>query len=169
MSNLLTTDPEHRQLVLYSHPEPAEIKQFKSELLKKVLLAKTRCSVPKFEIKTDRYCEFIEQNALVVRWDGAIAPCYRFLHTATEFVEGRRKEIHACIFGNVQHESVLDIWNQRDYAWFRYQVHNSSFPSCIDCQLKDGCEFIKSTISDCWGNENSCADCLWSRGIIRCP
>lgn len=169
MSNLLTSSPEHRHLVLYPQPEPLEIKQFKSELLKKVLLDKTRCSVPKFEIKTDRYCEFIEQDALVVRWDGAVAPCYRFLHTGTEFIEGRRKEIRACTFGQVMDESLLEIWNRRDYAWFRYLVRNSSFPSCIDCQFKDGCEFIKSTVSDCWGNENSCADCLWSRGIIRCP
>ncbi len=169
MSNLLPTNTKHEGLPLYSNPEPVEITQFKNRFLQKALLERTRCTTPKFEILTDRYCDFIEKNALVIRWDGAIAPCYRLLHSAEEYVEGRRKEIKACSFGNVRDQQLLEIWNNRDYAWFRYLVHNSIYPSCIDCTLKEGCEFIKSTESDCWGNEHTCADCLWSRGIIRCP
>jgi Fe-coproporphyrin III synthase len=169
MSNLLPTDVSHESLSLYLKPEPAEIRQFRNRLFQKVLLEKTKCTVPKFEIRTERFCEFVEQNALVIRWDGDIAPCYRFLHTSREIVEGRQKEIKACTFGNIRQTSLLDIWNDRSYAWFRFMVHHSIYPSCIDCPLKDGCEFIKSTESDCWGNENSCADCLWSRGIVRCP
>ncbi|MBU2513172.1 tungsten cofactor oxidoreductase radical SAM maturase [bacterium] len=169
ISNLLPTHKEHESLSLYLKAEPEVIKQFKNRLLQKALLEKTRCTTPKFGIQTDRFCNFIEQNALVIRWDGEIAPCYRFLHSAEEFVEGRRKEIKACSFGNIRDKPLLDVWNDRSYAWFRFQVHHSIYPSCIDCPLKNGCEFIKSTDSDCWGNEHSCADCLWSRGIIRCP
>lgn len=169
MSNLLPADWEHASLSLYPHPEPAEIKAFRNHLFQKVLLEKTRCTIPKFEIRTERYCNFVEQDALVIRWDGKVAPCYRFLHTGREFIEGRDKEIRTCIFGDVQQQSLLDIWNDRSYAWFRFLVHHSIYPSCTDCHLKDGCEFIKSTESDCWGNEHSCSDCLWSRGIVRCP
>jgi Fe-coproporphyrin III synthase len=169
MSNLLPTHESHESLSLYLKPEPEVITLFKNRLLQKALLERTRCTTPKFEIQTERFCDFVEKNAMVIRWDGKIAPCYRFLHSAEEYVEGRRKEIKACLFGDVSNQPLLDIWNDRNYAWFRFQVHHSIYPSCIDCPLKDGCEFIKSTESDCWGNEHSCADCLWSRGIIRCP
>lgn len=169
MSNLLPTAPSHESLSLYMRPEPEEIKRFRNKLFKEVLLEKTRCTVPRFEIRTERFCEFVEQNAMVIRWDGEVSPCYRFLHSGVEIVEGRQKEIRACSFGNLMQKPLLDIWNDRNYAWFRFLVHHSIYPSCIDCDLKEGCEFIKSTKSDCWGNENSCADCLWSRGIVRCP
>jgi Fe-coproporphyrin III synthase len=169
MSNLLPSSDKHERLTLYPNPEPDEIKNFKNCLLQNVLLEKTRCTAPKFEILTERFCEFVEQDAMVIRWDGEIAPCYRFLHSGSEFVQGRHKEIKSCTFGNVQEASLLEIWNDRNYAWFRFLVHHSIYPSCIDCPLKDGCEFIKTTEADCWGNENTCADCLWSRGIVRCP
>jgi radical SAM protein with 4Fe4S-binding SPASM domain len=169
LSNLLPVSPNQKEQTLYPGKEPDELRQFRAERLQKVLLDKIRCSVPKFEIQTERFCEFVEQKSLVVRWDGAVSPCYRFLHSSVEYCDGRRKDIKAATFGNLTDKSLLEIWNNRDYAWFRYQVHNSIYPSCIDCQLKDGCQFIKSTESDCWGNENSCSDCLWARGIIRCP
>lgn len=169
LSNLLPATTEHQQLVLYPFPEPEEVKDFKSTFLLNVLLDRMLCQAPNFEVYTERSCDFIENNALVIRWDGEIAPCYRFLHSRDEIVLGKTKTVHACSFGNVRENSLLDIWNKRKYAWFRYTVHNSRYPSCIDCTFRDGCDFIESTESDCWGNENSCADCLWSRGIVKCP
>jgi radical SAM protein with 4Fe4S-binding SPASM domain len=124
---------------------------------------------PKFELLTERKCQFIEQDATVIRSDGEVAPCYRLLHSYTEYIFGRGKEVDAFSFGNVFKDTLLDIWNGRDYKSFRYSVKNALFPSCTDCSLRDSCDFCLTTDSDCFGNLPSCADCLWSRGIVQCP
>lgn len=169
LSNLLPATPEHGKLVLYPFPEPEVVTAFKTHLLQKILLDNVLCSTPQFEVRTERSCDFIENRALVIRWDGEVAPCYRFLHSRNEIVLDNTKVITPCLFGNIRERSLLNIWNDRKYCWFRFTVHNSLYPSCIDCPLRDGCEFIESTNADCWGNEHSCADCLWARGLVKCP
>ncbi|AEX85897.1 putative Fe-S oxidoreductase [Marinitoga piezophila KA3] len=131
--------------------------------------AKVSAIIPNFRLKTERHCNFIENNATVIRWDGEVVPCYRFLHDGIEYVYGQKKEIRAYSFGNVEKKSLYEIWTSKDYSWFRYKVKNALFPSCTDCDLKDGCHFIENTDLDCWGNTPSCADCIWWRNIIMCP
>ena len=169
LSNLLPANQEQGQLVLYPLPEAEEITIFKDTLFRNILLDKIRYKTPTFEINTERSCDFIDNHALVIRWDGEVAPCYRLLHSRNEIVLDKTKEVRACSFGNIRQKSLLDIWNTREYAWFRFTVRNNRYPSCIDCPLRDGCEFIESTKADCWGNENTCADCLWARRFVKCP
>jgi tungsten cofactor oxidoreducase radical SAM maturase len=169
LSNLLPANETQQNLILYPQPEPEEVTTFKAELFRNILLDKIRCKVPFFEAQTERFCDFVDAHALVIRWDGEVAPCYRLLHTRDEIVLEKTKKVKACSFGNITREHLLDIWNSREYAWFRYTVRNSRYPSCLDCSLREGCEFIESTEADCWGNEHSCADCLWARRFVRCP
>ena len=169
LSNLLPANDAQKELVLYPRPEAKEIAAFRNELFQNILLDKVHCQTPAFEIKTERSCDFIENQATVIRWDGAVAPCYRLLHARKEIVLNVTKEVCAYSFGNLLEHRLLDIWNRREYAWFRFSVHNSRYPSCIDCSLRDGCEFILSTAADCWGNEHTCADCLWMRRLVKCP
>jgi len=98
-----------------------------------------------------------------------VVPCYRFLHSYTEFIFGRKKEVIAHSFGNVFKEKLSDIWTSKDYEVFRYNVKNAIYPSCTDCSLRNVCDFTKDTEFDCWGDNPSCADCLWARGISKCP
>jgi tungsten cofactor oxidoreducase radical SAM maturase len=130
---------------------------------------KVRLQFPKFNLQTDRVCQFIENKSAVIRWDGEVAPCYRFLHSYTEYIFGREKDVNAYSFGNVFEKSLLDIWTSREYESFRYIVKNAIYPSCTDCSLRDYCDFTKNTDLDCWGNNPSCGDCLWARGLIQCP
>lgn len=169
LSNLLPATEEHQRLVLYPFPETDEVRAFKAGFLLNILLDRMLCHTPYFEVNTERSCDFVENHALVIRWDGEVAPCYRFLHSRNEIVLDNTKVIKPCLFGNIREKSLLDIWNDRKYTWFRFTVHNSRYPSCIDCPFRDGCNFIESTETDCWYNENSCADCLWARGIVKCP
>ena len=105
-------------------------------------------------------------KTLFVRWDGEIAPYCRFLHTVKEYVFKIKKRIYAYIFGNINKEYIYDIWNKRDYKWFRFIVENSIYSSYIDCVFNESCDFIKDTEIDCWGGLPSCANCLWLRNII---
>ncbi|AEA33756.1 tungsten cofactor oxidoreductase radical SAM maturase [Hippea maritima] len=164
ISNLLPTNMAFIDRTLY----PSEDKEILKDLLK-VATGNMSMTLPYFSIKTERKCNFIDKKSTVIRWDGGVAPCYRFLHSSKEFVLGREKTIYTHTFGNVNSENLLDIWNKRDYKWFRFTVENALYPSCIDCNFNDSCSFVKDTEMDCWGLSPSCADCLWSRNVIICP
>jgi tungsten cofactor oxidoreducase radical SAM maturase len=125
--------------------------------------------LPNFKLMTERRCEFDENNAAVVRWDGEVSPCYRFLHTYYEYIFGRKKKVNAYSFGNLREKSLTEIWTSREYSRFRFIMKNYMYPSCTDCPLRDACDFVKTTEVDCWGNTPSCADCLWARRIVMCP
>ena len=125
--------------------------------------------LPELFLRTERHCDFIEKKTVIVRWDGEVAPCYRFLHSYPEVVYGREKWVSAMSFGNVRRESLKEIWTSRSYLWFRYLVAHFQFPSCTDCPLVDACAYVKGTEMDCWSNMPSCGDCLWARKIILCP
>ncbi len=130
---------------------------------------KVRLDFPRFDLQTERICRFMETKSAVIRWDGEVAPCYRFLHSYTEYIFGRVKKVLAHSFGNVFERGLQNIWTDADYITFRYMIKNSLYPSCTDCSLRDVCDFAKDTDYDCWGTHPSCGDCLWARGLIQCP
>lgn len=168
ISNLLPVYEHFLGLELYSEDSKEKDVELR-KLISNAVTAKVSAVIPNFKLKTERHCNFIEKNATVIKWDGEVVPCYRFLHDGIEYVYGQKKEIKSHSFGNINKFSLSEIWTSKDYSWFRYKVKNSLFPSCTDCDLKDGCQFIETTAQDCWGNEPSCADCLWWRNIIMCP
>lgn len=163
-SNILPIKDDMIDSILYLKDEPEEISKTRW-----IGYSKTNMVIPNFELKTERYCNFMENHSLVVRWDGEICPCYRLLHSGKEIVMGRHKQIVSQSFGNITSDGLLDIWNRRDYTWFRYKVENALFPSCTDCSLEEVCHYVETTEIDCWGNSPSCADCLWYRKILICP
>lgn len=125
-------------------------------------------SFPYMEIKTERHCHFIENDYTYIDFKGDVVPCYRFASTYKEYVFGRKKQVKKYAFGNVNTQALDDIYQSDAYRDFRHAVHYSLHPSCVDCELRDGCDFIESTEYDCSGYSPSCADCLWNRRIIRC-
>jgi tungsten cofactor oxidoreducase radical SAM maturase len=119
---------------------------------------------------TERKCSFVENMSAVIRWDGAVAPCYRHLHGCTEVYYRRSKEVPAFSFGSLQDSGLREIWTQPDYQQFRYRVANSLYPSCNDCPFVEGCDLaVRQAEGDCDGGRPSCGDCLWSRGMVICP
>ncbi len=127
-----------------------------------------RLLMPESALRTQRYCRFVGGSSLSVAWDGAVSPCYPFLHSHTAYVLGRRKEMQRWTLGNLRERPLAEIWMAPEYLRFRSRVRRFDFPSCADCVTVDGCYFSQTNAEDCWGNAPSCADCLWARGIIRC-
>lgn len=164
ISNLLPIEQEYDHLKLY----PADNAKYLEKFIR-IARGKSHLILPYFNLKTERTCNFVNNRSVVIRWDGAVAPCYRLLHDSTEIILGREKQIIAKIFGNINEMTLYEIWNSRDFKWFRFTVQNALYPSCLDCDFNDVCEFVKTTENDCWGNNGSCGDCLWSRNIIICP
>lgn len=52
------------------------------------------------------------------------------------------------------------------YIWFCFMMKNYMYFFCIDCDLREVCDFVKMIDIDCWGNELSCVDCFWLRRIV---
>lgn len=125
--------------------------------------------LPKSQLRTDRHCRFVETQSAVVRWDGQVSPCYRFLHSYPEYVFGRHKLIEAHSFGSLREKSLLEIWTSPEFMNYRYKVITGGYPSCTDCEFVNGCDIVARTDMDCLGNAPSCGDCLWARGITVCP
>ncbi len=168
LSNVIPTREIFVDEAVY-HNMPEDFNEYFDKFKIEAALRRFPYQLPRFELNTERKCDFIETKSTVIRWDGEVAPCYRFLHTYKEYIFGREKQVYAHSFGNVKEESLIDIWTGRDYTEFRWKVKNAIYPSCTDCPLRDVCELTKDTIVDCWGMEPSCADCLWSRRIAMCP
>nr|CAA56172.1 cofactor modifying protein [Pyrococcus furiosus DSM 3638] len=166
VSNLLPLTPEQVNDIVYDGS--IDMTPIVNELYK-IAHNGLYIKLPYFELKTERVCDFDENKVAVIRWDGEVVPCYRFLHTYREYIFGREKKVNTYSFGNVREKSLADIWTSERYTWFRFITKNYLYPSCTDCSLRDACDFVKTTDIDCWGNEPSCADCLWSRRIVMCP
>ena len=124
---------------------------------------------PMTKFSSEHRCAFVENEAVFITADGNVAPCYRFAHDGLEFVFGRKKKVRAYYFGNILEKPLKDIWDQDDYLDFRYRNYASRYPSCIDCDYVECCDYITTSEADCRANEPSCADCLWCRELIECP
>lgn len=122
----------------------------------------------KFEFRMERQCDFDENNVVVVRWDGEVVFCYCFFYIYKEYIFGREKKVNVYFFGNVKEQSLVDIWMSEKYIWFCFMMKNYMYFFCIDCDLREVCDFVKMIDIDCWGNELSCVDCFWLRRIVQC-
>ncbi len=121
---------------------------------------------PKMYWGSESHCRFIGDRSLVIGWDGGISPCYALLHSYQCYVFDRLKHVSRYSIGNVRERRLLELWTSEEYVRFRHKVRAFEFPSCMDCGM--GCGYTDIN-QDCWGADPSCADCLYARGIVRCP
>jgi tungsten cofactor oxidoreducase radical SAM maturase len=168
VSNLLPVDEAAASQILYRRYENQEVRKLFHQIRNYSLKLGLRVKLPEFELKTERRCAFVDQNAAYITSTGEVVPCYRLSHHSTEYVFGRPKTIQQYTFGDLNHQSLQEIWQNKEYRSFRDRVYNNHYPSCIDCELVDGCELVKSTSFDCYGVSPSCADCLWARNFVFC-
>ncbi|MEG6585717.1 tungsten cofactor oxidoreductase radical SAM maturase [Dendrosporobacter sp. 1207_IL3150] len=126
-------------------------------------------TIPEMQLRTQRTCNFVTNKAMAITAQGYVSPCYAFMHSYDCYILGRKKHSDAYYFGNIAEQSLADIWMKPEYARFRWLVKHSLYPSCTDCRQVDGCATAQTNEIDCWGNQPSCADCLWARNIVLCP
>ncbi len=112
-----------------------------------------RLELPRiFADEKKRYCPY--ENALFIRADLKISPCAEFAYSHRLFVNDREKEVRAVI-------SPAPEFQSKKKKLTHY------YPWCGDCQLTHGCWFLEEAM-DCYGNQPSCSECLFSTGIARC-
>ncbi len=125
--------------------------------------------LPRMHWSAERRCKFIHDRATVVGWDGSVVPCYALSHNYAYYaLDGRKKNVSRYTLGNVNEQTLAEIWMSETYTRFRGEVRTFHFPSCPDCDLRETCD-LREENEGCWGWNPSCADCLWAQDIIKCP
>lgn len=168
VSNLLPATMADQDLILYGPYESLPSKKLFQKIRTHALRKGLDVKLTEYRLKTERRCRFVENDTLVINSKGDVNPCYRFAHDGTEVVFGREKKIQAHAFGNVISEHLKDVWESEGYRTYRAMVYDNHYPSCTDCDLVDGCDMVRDTLGDCYGNAPSCGDCLWVRNLIYC-
>ncbi len=170
ISNLIPQIDENKDKILYTNEgNNKEMKDLWNRARNYAFRKGVTIYLPNIQLKTERGCNFIDDVTTYVSAEGDVIPCYRLSHDYDEYVFGRKKRVTKHTFGNIMDSSLLGIWNSKEYQKYRYVVHNNLYPSCMDCDLVEGCEFPKETLEDCFGCLPSCADCLWGRKFVMCP
>jgi tungsten cofactor oxidoreducase radical SAM maturase len=169
VSNVLPYTEELREEVLYSYEPVPPFKASGWALKLDAWVSWATQEMPRMHWGAERRCRFVQDHATVVGWDGSVSPCYALSHNYSYYtVDGRKKQVNRYILGNVNDQSLADIWTSEEYVRFRSEVKAYRFPSCPDCDLRESCDLRERNLG-CWGWNPSCADCLWAQGIIRCP
>ena len=169
VSNIIPQIEDNKDNILYRRYENIDLKNLFDKVMIYGLHKGVKIKLPNYELKTIRECSFVEDSCAFICSSGDVSPCYRFSHNYTEYVFGREKQINKFIFGNIETDSLINIWNSEKYIKFRNYILNNQYPSCIDCDYVIGCDYVKDTEMDCYTISPSCGDCLWSRKFVQCP
>ena len=118
-----------------------------------------------------RKCPYVAAEAVVIRSDGEVAPCFKYLYDHNSSLNQHERESSSYSFGNIKTSSLNDIWNSSVYSKFRDKLNqmNESIPFCGNCGLSsNNCFYATEDTSDCWGNEPFCAECPYSLNLTTC-
>jgi hypothetical protein len=89
------------------------------------------------------------------------------MHDHNGFLDGRPRTVKHFTIGNINEQSLLNLWNEKNYTDFRARVRQFDFSPCYTC---GGCNLSETNENDCYGNEfPTCGGCLWAQGLIQCP
>lgn len=126
-------------------------------------------SLPQLLLKEDRHCDFIEEGSAFISWEGNVHPCYFLWHDYHCFASGWQQMVQPKVFGNLNQNSMLDIWNSNEFKNFRKNVTRYDYPYCSSCGLAP-CDYVQTEQfeQDCHISEEPCGSCLWCMGLFQC-
>lgn len=125
--------------------------------------------LPEIVPRGRRSCNFIEEGGAFISWDGCMHPCYQLWHKCHSFANGWQHPVQPRVFGNVVDRGVLDIWNSKEFRFYRKNVLRHDYPSCTGCNCSPCDNVLNETFEqDCYVNTEPCGSCLWSSGVFRC-
>ncbi|MDO8896787.1 MAG: SPASM domain-containing protein, partial [Bacteroidales bacterium] len=149
VSHLMPQDSTQADDILYSRFENKVAKELFNRIRNHSFKRGLRIVLPEIELKTERRCAFVNNDAAYITAKGEVVPCYRLSHEGKEVVFGREKSLRQYSFGNVADNTIEFIWNSDGYRKFRKKIFNNHFPSCPDCDLVEGCSLINDVEFDC--------------------
>ena len=112
-------------------------------------------------------CPFLNKASVSVRWDGMVSPCTPLFYDSTYYIGDTERTVRECHYGNLNTESLSDIWMNDEYRNLRISLQQDDFSPCTVC---NSCEMAESNEDDCFGSEHpACGGCYWKQGFIQCP
>jgi tungsten cofactor oxidoreducase radical SAM maturase len=169
VSNVLSYTEEMRTEILYGYEPRAPFSAGGWPVMADAWVTWGTLELPRMHWGAERRCRFVQDRAVVIGCDGGVSPCYALSHHYSYFaVDGRKKQVSRYVLANVNEQPLSEIWMSEEYVRFRSEVRGFHFPSCPDCDLREGCD-LRGSNEGCWGWNPSCADCLWAQDIVRCP
>lgn len=119
----------------------------------------------------NRRCPYIEKKTAFVRSDGMVTPCSEFAYKHPVYINIHIKNVNPIIFGDLRNEEIMSVWNKEEYMAFREirQRLSDNIPWCGDCPFSvSKCFFTETNNMDCYINEPSCSECLYSVNLAQC-
>ena len=125
--------------------------------------------LPQVAPKAERLCHFVEEGGAFVSWQGEIHPCYFLWHQYHCFASGWQQPVRPKIFGHLDQNNILAIWNDPAFSRFRQNVIAYDYPHCISCRLAP-CDYVQAEEfeQDCHVKDEPCGSCLWCMGLFQC-
>lgn len=125
--------------------------------------------LPLLLLKENRRCEFVEDGSAFVSWKGDLHPCYFLWHGYHCHASGWDQIVKPRVFGNLEDQPLLEIWNSTDFQSFRENVMRYDYPYCSSCSLAP-CDYVQTEEfeQDCHINREPCGSCLWCMGLFQC-
>jgi putative metalloenzyme radical SAM/SPASM domain maturase len=125
--------------------------------------------LPEAVPKSGRICEFVEEGASFISWDGNVHPCYFLWHRYQCYIDDHKKSVQPRVFGNLRKQGILEIWNLPAYLTFRQNVVRYDYPFCFNCGFAL-CDYVEGADfhQDCYVNTEPCGACLWCQGVFHC-
>lgn len=127
--------------------------------------------LPPLRAKTNRSCRFIDDKAVFIAANGDIVPCHFLWHTYSSRVLGGDIEVQPRVFGNLQSNTLEEVWQNEKFQRFREEAGQSVYAPCWSCSqgpcptlVNDRGDFA----NDCFGSRVPCGHCQWNLGGIRC-
>ncbi len=164
VSNVIPTSPEFSDKVVALDPKLSDAARDALALSTPGTMTITCDMKPQFP----RACEFVRYSAVVVLWNGKVAPCYYLAKKFRVYYFGVEKVIEPFIVGDLSKERLIDIWNKPEYVMFRLKNAISAFPTCLTCSFVEFCTFYSEASCDCWGNDPTCAPCPFRLNLTSC-
>lgn len=127
--------------------------------------------LPPLQAMDERFCRFVEQDAVFVTSQGDASPCQQLWHQTTSYMDGQRKRIRPWQFGNLADADILDIWRSRDFSAFRVQALQYEYPYCSNCTFVLCNDIAGDQYPfeyDCLGTSVPCGHCMWNMGGLQC-
>jgi len=124
--------------------------------------------IPSFN---ERECPYFASKAVVIRSDGEIVPCFKYLYDHSTYLDSHSRESSYHSFGNINKDSLQNIWNSESFSFFRKRLENMNrnIPFCGNCSFSsNNCFYATEGQTDCWGNEPFCSECPYSLNLTKC-
>ncbi|WP_456370382.1 radical SAM/SPASM domain-containing protein [Geoglobus sp.] len=113
----------------------------------------------------NRECPY--EGMIFVRVDGKVSSCMSFAYSHGEVVNDHYKSVSEYTTADLNvHDLDSAFESMESFDRIRKNM-SESFPWCADCPHVSGCWYAKRNM-DCYANEPSCSECLYSARIARC-